>query len=274
MQHLNIMLPMNGRDCAMFLSTIKRSAVLTLQSFNQLIWPAVCDNCSEPVADTQGRLCKKCWDELLLCAAGDYCPRCGVDASKYALVEGACPNCQDKTIYFDGIARAGVYSGALRNMILAFKARDRIELDRHLCFLANSSLQGSGFFDHIDSFVPVPLHWAKRLFRGYNQSLLLAKKLFQLSAKVDTDLVRVRYTKAQPSLTPAKRVANVAGAFAVRRGHKFSGRTLCLVDDIKTTGATLNECAKTLKQAGAAKVYALVLAVAGQGAGKRQPGAL
>jgi predicted amidophosphoribosyltransferase len=56
----------------------------------------------------------------------------------------------------------------------------------------------------------------------------------------------------------------VAGAFAVRRGHRFAGRNICLVDDIKTTGATLNECAKTLKETGAAKVFAVVLAVAGQ----------
>jgi predicted amidophosphoribosyltransferase len=64
--------------------------------------------------------------------------------------------------------------------------------------------------------------------------------------------------------SPAARARNVAGAFAVRRGHNFSRRAICLVDDIKTTGATLNECAKTLKEAGASKVFALVLAVAGQ----------
>jgi predicted amidophosphoribosyltransferase len=64
--------------------------------------------------------------------------------------------------------------------------------------------------------------------------------------------------------SPAARARNVAGAFAVRNGHNFTGRKICLVDDIKTTGATLNECAKTLKNAGAAKLFALVLAVAGQ----------
>jgi predicted amidophosphoribosyltransferase len=64
--------------------------------------------------------------------------------------------------------------------------------------------------------------------------------------------------------SPAARAKNVAGAFAVRRGHNFAGRKVCLIDDIKTTGATLNECARTLKQAGASKVFALVLSVAGQ----------
>jgi competence protein ComFC len=131
--------------------------------------------------------------------------------------------------------------------------------------LADSALQASAFSSEIDLFVPVPLHWLKRLFRGYNQSLLLTKQLKHPSAKISTDLVRVRYTKAQPSMpTPAARAKNVAGAFAVRLDHPLAGRRICLVDDIKTTGATLNECARTLKQAGASKVFALVLAVAGQ----------
>jgi predicted amidophosphoribosyltransferase len=64
--------------------------------------------------------------------------------------------------------------------------------------------------------------------------------------------------------SPAARARNVADAFAVRRGHNFAGRKVCLIDDIKTTGATLNECAKILKEVGASKVFALVLAVAGQ----------
>jgi competence protein ComFC len=103
------------------------------------------------------------------------------------------------------------------------------------------------------------------LIRGYNQSLILAKKLKHPTAKISTELVRIRRTKSQPAMaSPAARARNVAGAFAVRRGHNFAGSNVCLIDDIKTTGATLNECAKTLKDAGASKVFALVLAVAGQ----------
>jgi ComF family protein len=149
-------------------------------------------------------------------------------------------------------------------MVLSFK-KDRTELDLTLGFLGNSALQGSGFADAIDFFVPVPLHWSRRLVRGYNQSLVLAKKLKHPTAKINTELVRIRRTKSQPIMvSAAARVRNVAGAFAVRYRHKLAGRRICLVDDIKTTGATLNECAKTLKQAGASKVFALVLAVAGQ----------
>jgi ComF family protein len=184
----------------------------------------------------------------------------------FGLLEDRCPDCQGKELHFDGIARSGAYCESLQQMILAFK-NDGTQLDSVLSPLANSALEGSGFFAEIELLVPVPLHWSRRLARGYNQSHLLARKLRHPKARISTDLVRVRRTKTQPAMaSPAARAKNVAGAFAVRHGHNFTGRRICLVDDIKTTGATLNECAKVLKRAGASRVFALVLAVAGQNA--------
>ena len=242
----------------------KRTFRFALQGLNQLLWPAVCVNCKESICETDKGLCKSCWGELLACTGADYCRRCGRDASKYALLEGACPDCQGRQIHFDGVARSGVYADALKEMILAFK-NGRTELDLTLGFLANSALQGSGFSDEIEVFVPVPLHWSRRLVRGYNQSHVLIGRLKHPSAKISTNFVRIRRTKSQPAMTsPTARAKNVAGAFAVRYGHDFTNRNICLVDDIKTTGATLNECARMLKKAGASKVFALVLAVAGQ----------
>jgi ComF family protein len=235
-----------------------------LRGANHLLWPAVCINCSDNISETDQGLCRKCWDKLLSCTAGDYCRRCGRDASRYGIVEGVCPDCQGREIHFDRIARAGVYDAALREMILGFK-NGRTELDKVLGFLARSALAGSGFADKIELIVPVPLHWSRRLVRGYNQSSVLARRIKRKPVRISTELVRVRRTKQQPAMaSPAQRAANVAGAFAVRRGHRFKDCSICLVDDIKTSGATLNECAKTLKSAGAVKVFALVLAVAGQ----------
>lgn len=243
---------------------LKQRAAFAWQSLNHLLWPPVCINCRESICDTDKSLCKGCWDQLLTCTAGDYCPRCGRDASRYGLVDGACPDCQGREFHFDQIARSGVYGDALQSMILGFK-KGRTELDSTLGSWANAALEGAGFYNEIEFFVPVPLHWTRRLARGYNQSLILAKKLKHPRAQINTDLVRIRRTQSQPTMaSPAARARNVAGAFAVRYGHNFAGRRICLVDDIKTTGATLNECARTLKEAGAAKVFALVLAVAGQ----------
>jgi competence protein ComFC len=243
---------------------LKQAATFTWQSLNHLFWPAVCVNCGESICETDKDLCSNCWGELRTCTGDDYCPRCGKDTSIYGLLDGVCPDCQGRDFHFDRIARAGVYGDTLKKMVLAFK-NGHTELNYKLSSLANSALQGSGFYDDIELFVPVPLHWSHRLVRGYNQSLVLTKKLKHPTAKINTDLVRIRRTKSQPMMaSPAARARNVAGAFAVRQGHNFAGRKICLIDDIKTTGATLNECAKTLKQAGADKVFALVLAVAGQ----------
>lgn len=243
---------------------LKRMVSFGLQSLNHLLWPAVCAGCGQSASEGDRTLCRDCWGELMSCAGGDYCRRCGRDASLYGLVDGACGDCQGREFYFDKIARSGVYGGALQRMILAFK-KDRTELVTMLGFLANSALDGGGFAGRIELFVPVPLHWSRRLSRGYNQSLVLAKKLKHPRAKINTELVRIRRTKLQPTMvSEAARARNVAGAFAVRRGHRFAGRSVCLIDDIKTTGATLNECAKTLKEAGASKVFAVVLAVTGR----------
>jgi competence protein ComFC len=242
----------------------KQAFTFALQSLNQLFWPAVCINCGESICETDKDLCQKCWAQLLACTGGDYCARCGRDAGQFAILQGACPNCQGKEFHFDRIARSGVYREALQQMILALK-NGRTELDSTVGFFGNSALEGSGFYNDIELFVPVPLHWSRRLARGYNQSYLLARKLKHPRAKINTNLVRIRRTKLQPAMaSPTARAKNVAGAFAVRFRHKFTNRKICLVDDIKTTGATLNECAKTLKEAGASRVFALVLAVAGQ----------
>lgn len=243
---------------------LRQAGLFALQGLNQLLWPAVCINCRQSISQADNHLCRKCWDRLIVCTGGDYCRRCGRDAGRFALLAGKCPDCQGREIYFDSIARAGIYEQTLRRMILSFK-NGRAELDSVLGFLADSALEGSGFSSDIEFFVPVPLHWTRRFVRGYNQSYILIRKMRHPAIKISTDLIRTRRTKAQPAMiSPAARQRNVAGAFAVRYGHDFRGRNVCLVDDIKTTGATLNECAKTLKQAGASKVFALVLAVAGQ----------
>ena len=235
------------------------------QGLNQLLWPAVCLNCGRWIADADGHLCRVCWGDLLSRAAGNACRRCGRDASAYGMLQGACGACRDEGLHFDGIARAGVYGGVIQELILRFK-NGCTDLDGVMATLIRATFDGSGFARDIDRVVAVPLHWRRRLARGYNQSAILAKSLRAGGLSLSADLVRIRHTKQQPAMaSPASRRRNVAGAFAVRKGHRFAGRRVCLVDDVKTTGATLNECARVLKEAGAIQVYAVVLAVAGQG---------
>jgi ComF family protein len=149
-------------------------------------------------------------------------------------------------------------------LIIRFKLADRTGLLKPLVNLAQNAVKRANFSEKIDFVVPVPLHWRKRFKRGFNQSALIAKELKFSDGVLNTDLVRIRHTEEQSLLSAHARLKNIKGAFAVRKNHNLTGKNICLVDDIKTTGATLNECAKVLKEAGAGKVFAFVLAVAGQ----------
>ncbi|MCZ7544770.1 MAG: phosphoribosyltransferase family protein [Anaerolineae bacterium] len=115
-----------------------------------------------------------------------------------------------------------------------------------------------------DLILPVPLHANRQRWRGYNQSTLLAEALgVRLEVPVAADaLARVRDTRAQVGLSARARRQNVSGAFVVRAPHRVSGRTILLVDDVVTTGATLAACAEALYQADAEAVWAVTLACA------------
>ena len=242
----------------------KASAANIIGGLNHLLWPAVCMNCNVSTGEENGGLCSSCWQDIASQSAPEYCRRCGRQVAEYGKIDGACAACAQETIHFDGIARSGIYDGILRRMILSFK-NGSTQFDKILALLLNAALEGSAFASQIEYFEPVPLHWMRRLNRGFNQSYLLAKHIKVKQKRIDTDLVRIRRTKRQAMMaSPAQRARNVAGAFSVRPNNGLRGRTICLVDDIKTTGATLNECARVLKNAGAEKVYALVVAVAAQ----------
>jgi predicted amidophosphoribosyltransferase len=119
---------------------LKQGAGCVLQSLNHLLWPSVCINCRQNICETDKNLCKNCWQQLLHCSCGDYCPRCGKNVSKFAIVGGACPDCQGREIHCDGITRSGVYAEALKEMIIAFKSKGRMELNSVLGFLGNTAL--------------------------------------------------------------------------------------------------------------------------------------
>lgn len=231
---------------------------------DDLLFPPYCLLCQTPIDRQNDGLCLTCWQELTRNVAGDYCRRCGRNASPFGIVNNRCGACQNETPAFDGIIRAGVYETALRSLILAFKFHQRTEYAPRLGRMMRDALTVSSFARQIDLFVPVPLHWRRRLERGYNQAFYLSRHLCTPPARICTDLVRTRYTKRQWNLTEAQRRRNVKNAFAVRRGHPFEGKTVVLVDDITTSGATLTECANVLKAAGARQVYAVVSAVAHQ----------
>jgi ComF family protein len=150
----------------------------------------------------------------------------------------------------------GSYEGSLRNIVHALKYDGRRSLVRHLARRMRAA--GADVLGGADLLVPVPLHRSRERERGFNQARELAR---HLGLPIVDALVRTRRTESQADLPAAKRRANVRGAFAWRRGI-VDGLTIVLVDDVSTTGATLNACAAVLLERGAKEVRALTAAKA------------
>lgn len=243
---------------------VRQTAGKLLKGLTGLVYHKYCRICDCLISQDDEYFCSDCWQGLNGCIVDSYCNRCGKEINAYAKLPAGCPDCQERTFHFDSIACMGVYQEPLRSLIINFKLADKTNLLRPIADLTRGAIQRANFPEPIDFVVPVPLHWRRRFKRGFNQSTLIARSFSLPNAKFNTDLVRVRYTPRQAGLTHTERKKNIRGAFAVRKYHNFSGKNICIVDDIKTSGATLNECAGVLKDAGANKVFAFVLAVAGQ----------
>jgi len=167
----------------------------------------------------------------------------------------------------DRLRSAGVYEDALREIIHAFKYGARRSLAHPLARFIFSQTETRALLDGIDAVVPVPLHWTRRRTRGFNQARDLARAL-RLDAPVRRALRRVRATPPQTDLPAAQRHRNVRGAFALTRRVRagtdaarwLDGACVLLVDDVCTTGATLEACARVLKAAGVREVRAVTAA--------------
>jgi ComF family protein len=168
--------------------------------------------------------------------------------------------------YLDGLIAAACFKNPLKEAIHAFKYDGVKELAESLSNLLIQHLKDDrlGFVRQMKPLlIPVPLHKSKEIERGFNQSALLSEKLgHKLNLKIEKNfLVKTKKTPAQVKLKEDERRKNIKGAFAFIGERKaILGKTILLVDDVMTTGSTLNECAKVLKRAGAKKVWGLVLA--------------
>jgi ComF family protein len=176
--------------------------------------------------------------------------------------EHACLSCRQRPPHFDQALAAGIFEGTLREAIHIFKYQAVWALGRPLAEWMASQVNVTTLLDMV---MPVPLHTRRLRERGFNQALLLAHGIavrFAIPLVLD-NLVRIRFTRPQVELSGRDRMENVSGAFALRSPEAMNGKRVLLIDDVFTTGATLNECSRVLKHAGAASVTAFTLARVG-----------
>lgn len=224
------------------------------------IYPPRCLACTEATDSAHG-LCPACWRETHF-VAGAACWKCGMPLVGEAEQGDLCEGCTRRPPAWDRGAAALIYGGAGRRMVLAFKHGDRLDLAGP--FARWMAAAGTGLLAEADAVAPVPLHWRRLMSRRYNQSAELARQLARKTGRpalVDL-LLRRRHTAPQKAMGLDARAANQAGAVAVnpRRTPLIAGRTVLVVDDVMTSGATLSGCAEALRAAGADRVHVLVLA--------------
>lgn len=225
-----------------------------------LIFPPRCLSCEAAVLDV-GALCGSCWLDIHF-IDGAVCPSCGqpfeLDPGPGAL----CGACVQSPPLYDRARAVFLYNEASRALVTGYKYGDRT--DRAPSFGRWLARAGGELLADADLLIPVPLHWRRLFLRRFNQSALLVQAVHRetLVPVLLDGLERLRSTQQQVGLSHAKRRRNVRGAFAVpdKRISAISGQKVVLVDDVVTSGATIEACTRALKKAGAARVDILALA--------------
>jgi len=239
-----------------------------LTSVGQLVLPVHCAACGTPApTDRRWLLCEVCGRAMADLIAAPYCSLCGRRAGPYTVGPDGCLFCRKYPVRFSAAVRLGPYEGPLKTLILRCKYERRVAISRALGRLLRERLALAPWADQVDRIVPVPLHWTRRIGRGFNQAAALARELAAAAPKakgVSPRLLRrTRSTPHQTNLPAAQRQRNVRGAFATRAPKDaLNGKGVLLVDDVMTSGTTIGECTRVLKRAGARDVYVAVVATA------------
>jgi ComF family protein len=222
------------------------------------VLPPRCLACGATV-DEIDALCGQCWAAINFFAP-PWCSNCGLPFP-HPMGEGAvCGDCARQQPSWDRARAVLRYDRHSRRLVLMLKHGDQTHLAR--AFGRWMQRVGGEVLADADYAMPVPLHWTRLFRRRFNQAGLLAQAIRAAGGPpVAADwLVRRRRTPSQGTLGPLARARNVRGAFALRRGCSVAGKRVVLIDDVLTTGATAEECARVLRRAGAAYVGVLVLA--------------
>ncbi len=207
-----------------------------------------------------GPLCGECAKAIERIREEPTCPTCAASVAPYEVSLGRCGQCRGRSLRIAATVRVGIYRTLLSQVLRAYKYEGREELQTLLGGWLAEAIQHTAWRDRIEAVVSVPTHWKRRFRRPFHAADALASHVAGRIGRPNVSVLRrVRAGPHQIGLSPTERTINVRGAFALRKGVTLRDARVLLVDDVKTTGATLEECAKVLRRGGAAEVYAAVV---------------
>ena len=221
------------------------------------LFPPSCPICKESVSE-YGTLCPTCWAGFNW--IGDpKCCKCGYPFPADLDLGPApmCPVCAADNCELDWIRSACVYDDFSRGIMLPFKHAGKLHYQKIMSRAMIGTLRELN--DSVDIVLPVPLAYFRLWKRGYNQSTLLARPIAKhLGARLDLSCVTRKYRPDMGHKNAKQRTENIRGVFNIVNPDKIKGKTILLVDDVMTTGATFSELNRVLKHAGARAVYGIV----------------
>jgi ComF family protein len=231
-----------------------------LGSLGTLLYPPHCATCK---ADTTPGVyvCETCLTDLDRLAA-PMCARCSWPFDGAITEVFVCGDCEGREVHYECAVAAYRARGVVRELIHAFKYYGKLHLRTPLAAWLSETLEDSRISaKDVHAFVPVPLHSVRKRERQYNQAEELCDLLTQRTGIPTLHaLERVRNTITQTQLSREERMENLRGAFHARHNAEINGRDLVLVDDVFTTGSTVEECSRVLRRAGAASVRVITVA--------------
>jgi ComF family protein len=241
---------------------LKSGLRLAMKTVVDLVYPPVCAGCERPMA-TPGALCAACWSRVRFIEQ----PFCPIMGRPFAHDPGegiVCAEALADPPEFDRLRAAAFHDSTAKMLVHGLKYRDRTDLAR---MMAGWMLRaGGGAVEDCDAIVPVPLHYTRRITRKFNQAGELARCMAHMAQRplLPEALIRIKKTRQQVGLGEKARMDNLRGAFQVTQAGRDAvfGKRIVLVDDVYTTGATVNAAAKALKKAGAAEIVVLTFAMA------------
>jgi competence protein ComFC len=225
-----------------------------------IIFPNHCLHCEE-IISADGLFCQNCWPKLQFISE----PKCAICAYpfEFQAQSSICLNCLKKKPAFDETIAVFSYNYILRKVISDLKYRDQTFLAKKLSKILFSKIQSR--INDFNLIIAVPLHKKRLQKRKFNQAVLLAKNIQKLEPRLEffpDILIRTKYQKSQVELRKIDREKNLKTAFALNEKYRqiVKNKNILLLDDVMTTGATLQNCAKILKKSGAAKITVFTIA--------------